>query len=306
MRNIFFIKKKIQQTVDFIEKFKPDIIFSVDAPDFVFQVANKVKKNKKIDTKFYHFVAPTIWAWREKRALKIKKLLDKVYLLFDFEQTIFSKYNINSMFVGHPFFENFIEKTCHKDFSNKNLISFCPGSRKSEIKKFMPIFKDIMNKLGKSYKFHFGVTNKFVSFVKDELKGIDREIAIETDEQIKNENYKNSLLTVAKSGTVTLNLCAMQSPIITIYKLSFLNYLIIKPFVKSKFANIINVMARKELIPELIQFNCTSEKIINTINNLSNNRSKLNEMVSNYNSVLQRVSGMKTSKLVLDDLKKNI
>ena len=85
IKNIFYIKKKINKAVQYIENFNPDIVFSVDSPDFVFQVIKKIRSNKKIKPKFFHYVAPSIWAWREKRANKIKKLLDKIYLLFKFE-----------------------------------------------------------------------------------------------------------------------------------------------------------------------------------------------------------------------------
>lgn len=305
IKNIYHIKKKINETVHFIEKFDPDIIFSVDSPDFVFQVAKKIRSNNKINTKFYHFVAPTIWAWREKRGNKIRKLLDKVYLLFDFEQEIFSKYQINCKFVGHPFFDDFNPNN-FKYLNNSKLISFCPGSRVSEVKRFMPIFKDIINKLGENYQYHFGVTDKFKDFVKENLKGIDREITIEANENKKNEYYKNSLITVAKSGTITLDLCKAQTPIITIYKFSLLNYLMIKPFVKSEYANIINVMADKEIIPEFIQFDCTSTKILKKIKYIINNRSEAENMIKSYNSVLKRISNKNTNIEILNDLEKNL
>ena len=306
LKNIFFIKRKIKQTTDYIEEFKPDIVFSIDSPDFIFEVSKNIKKRNKVKTKFFHYVAPTIWAWREKRGIKIKKLLDKVYLLFDFEKSFFDKYHINNRFVGHPFFENFIPETFKKERANSNLISFCPGSRRSEIFKFLPIFKEVIKKLDKKYKFHFGVTKKFESYVKDQIKDIDNECVVESDEIKKINNYRKSLLTISKSGTITLDLCKSQTPIITIYKFSLLNYLLIKPFVKSKFANIINVMAGKEIIPELIQFNCTSEKILNKIEELTSNKDHLFKMVDNYNIILKRISNLNTSNLIFEDLKRNI
>ena len=305
LKNIYHIKKKINETVHFIEKFGPDIVFSVDSPDFVFQVSKKIRSNNKIKTKFYHFVAPTIWAWREKRGKKIRKLLDKVYLLFDFEQDIFSKYKINYKFVGHPFFDDF-DPQYSNHLNNSKLISFCPGSRASEVKRFMPIFKDIIINLSNNYQYHFGFTEKFKDLVKKNLKDISGEIIIETNENKKNEHYKNSLVTIAKSGTITLNLCKAQTPIITIYKFSFLNYLMIKPFVKSKYANIINVMADKEVIPEFIQFDCTSTKILEKIKYIINHQSEAENMIKSYNSVLKRISNKNTNIEILNDLEKSL
>ena len=123
IKNIFYIKKRIDQTVKYIESFKPDIVFSVDSPDFVFQVIKKIKQRKKTKSKFFHFVAPSIWAWREGRAKKIKNLLDKIYLLFKFEKKYFDKYSIKNQYVGHPFFENFISSKLNLNSESK-LISF--------------------------------------------------------------------------------------------------------------------------------------------------------------------------------------
>ena len=132
--NIFKIKAKINKTVDEIIKFNPDILFSVDSPDFTLRVAEKVKKiNPNIKT--IHYVAPQIWVWREGRVKKFKKFLDHILLLFNFEKEYFDKENINSTFVGHPLLEkNDKSKT---DLSNlitkdKKIISLFAGSRSSE------------------------------------------------------------------------------------------------------------------------------------------------------------------------------
>jgi len=165
LKNIFFIKKKINQAVDYIEKFKPDIVFSVDSPDFVFRVIKLIKKNNKFKTKFFHYVAPSIWAWREGRGHKIKKLLDKLYLLFEFEKKYFDKYLINNVFVGHPFFENF-DFNYSSYNSESKIITFCPGSRKSELEVLLPIFKNIIKILGKKYTYHFAVNKNTQDIIK--------------------------------------------------------------------------------------------------------------------------------------------
>ena len=106
--NIFKIKKKINETVNKIIEFKPDILFSVDSPDFTLRVAEKVKKiNPNIKT--IHYVAPQVWVWREGRVKKFKKFLDHILLLFNFEKKYFDKENINSTFVGNPLLEKNIK-----------------------------------------------------------------------------------------------------------------------------------------------------------------------------------------------------
>ena len=103
--NIFKIKKKINKTVKEIIKFNPDILFSVDSPDFTLRVAERVKK-KNVKIKTVHYVAPQVWAWREGRVKKIKLFIDHILLLFSFEKPYFDKYQVSCEFVGHPLLED--------------------------------------------------------------------------------------------------------------------------------------------------------------------------------------------------------
>ena len=103
--NLFRIKKKINETVNEIIKFKPDILFSVDSPDFTLRVAKEVKK-KNPSIKIIHFVAPQVWVWREHRVKSLKYFLDHVLLLFPFEKKYFDKEGIQSTFTGHPFWNS--------------------------------------------------------------------------------------------------------------------------------------------------------------------------------------------------------
>ena len=163
--NIFKIKNKINKTVEEIIKFNPDILFSVDSPDFTLRVAEKVKKIKP-NVKIIHYVAPQVWIWRENRVKKFKKFLDHVLLLFDFEKKYFDKENIKNTFVGHPLLEK--EKNQKVDLSNlfttkQKLISIFPGSRNSEIKVLMPILSDfvkLMNKKFNNFSFVFHATSE--------------------------------------------------------------------------------------------------------------------------------------------------
>ena len=106
--NLFKIKRKINYTVKKILEFNPDILFSVDSPDFTLRVAKIVKK-KNSNIKTIHYVAPQVWLWREGRVKKIKNFIDHILLLFNFEKKYFDKENINSTFVGHPLLDNEIK-----------------------------------------------------------------------------------------------------------------------------------------------------------------------------------------------------
>ena len=269
--NIFKIKKRINQTVDEILKFKPDILFSVDSPDFTLRVAELVKKkNPKIKT--IHYVAPQVWIWRKNRVKKMKKFIDHILLLFDFEKVYFNEENINNTFVGHPLIEN--TSSDKTDINNiiskdKKIISLFPGSRKSETNVLLPILVEfiiMMNKNDVNYNFVFHATDEnkedIINFVKS--KNIEN-IDIVSDENIKREILSNSIFAVCKSGTISLQVCNSNVPSIIIYKLNFINFMIFKLLVNVKFANIINIINNKEIIPELLQSECNAREIYNSV-----------------------------------------
>ena len=156
--NIFKINKKINETVKAIIDFDPDVLFSVDSPDFTLRVAERVKKqNKKIKT--VHYVAPQVWVWRKNRVKKIKKFIDHILLLFSFEKIYFEKENVNNEFVGHPLLDDTIESKIdiNQIFEkNKALISVFPGSRISEIDTLMPILLNFIELMNKDYYYFSG------------------------------------------------------------------------------------------------------------------------------------------------------
>ena len=269
--NIFKIRKKINQTVEEIIKFNPDILFSVDSPDFTLRVAEKVKKIKK-NIKTIHYVAPQVWVWRKNRVKKIKKFIDHILLLFDFEKKYFDEENIKNTFVGHPLIEKKNNsKTIIEDLTpnDKKIISLFPGSRKSETLVLLPIlisFIELMNKKHKDYFFYFHATEENKNSILDIIKQKNIEnIDVISEENIKSDVLSKSIFAVSKSGTISLQICNANIPSIIIYKLSFINFMIFKLLVNVKFANIINIINNREIIPELLQNECNAEEIYKTV-----------------------------------------
>ena len=269
--NIFKIRSKINKTVEEIIRFDPDILFSVDSPDFTLRVAEKVKKiNNKIKT--VHYVAPQVWVWRKNRVKKIKNFIDHVLLLFDFEKKFFDEESVKNTFVGHPLIEN--DDKVKTDFNNllsknKKIISIFPGSRKSETSVLLPIllnFIKLMNKKNQSYSYVIHATNENRTSIVNEIKKTDLvNIDVISEENIKSQILSNSIFAVSKSGTVSLQISSSNVPSIIIYKLNFINFIIFKFLVNVKFANIINIINNKEIIPELLQDECNAEEIYRSV-----------------------------------------
>jgi len=269
--NIFKIHKKINETVQKVIEFQPDILFSVDSPDFTLRVAEKVKKNNP-NIKTIHFIAPKVWAWREARVKKMKKYLDHILLLFKFEKKYFDKENLLNSFVGHPLLDEISKnnvKLVNIVDNKKKVISLFAGSRISEINIHAPIlFKFIkkMNDKENSFEFVFHSIDKHKNYLVNLLndqKIVNAEVI--SDEKIKNEILKKSVFAVVKSGTVSLEVCRLSIPSVIIYKMNFINYFIAKLFLKIKFVNMLNIIKNKEIIPELIQKDCNSNEIFKSV-----------------------------------------
>ena len=299
--NIFRIKSKINKTVEEIVKFNPDILLSVDSPDFTLRVAEKVKKiNSNIKT--IHYVAPQVWVWRKNRVKKIKKFIDHILLLFEFEKKYFDEENINNTFVGHPLIEiNQNNKTIIDNIlpKNKKIISIFPGSRNSETNVLLPILLDfikLMNKKHNEYFFYIHATEENKSLILEHVKKYNFDnIDIVSEENIKSEILSKSIFAVSKSGTVSLQICNFNVPSIIIYKLSFINFMIFKMLVNVKFANIINIINNREVIPELLQKECNADEIYRSVIYFLKNPELMKKQVSECSKTLEGIRSKTSS-----------
>ncbi len=268
--NFFKIKRKIKDTVNEVLKFNPDILFSVDSPDFTLRVAKLVKeKNPKI--KIIHFIAPKVWAWREGRVKKMKQFLDHILLLFKFEKEYFDKEKLTSTFVGHPLLDKKINESIQIDqfLDKKKIISIFPGSRTSEIIHHMPILINFIKKMNikdPNYNFIFHATDKNKELISSYvLNESIQNLEIINDDKIKTAVLKKSTFAVVKSGTVSLEVCKMNVPSIIIYKMNFINFYLAKFLLNIKFVNMINIINNREIIPELIQSECNPDEIFKSV-----------------------------------------
>ena len=290
--NIFKINNKINDTVDAILEFKPNVLFTVDSPDFTLRVAKKVKKQNS-NIKTVHYVAPQVWVWREGRVNQIKNFIDHILLLFNFEKPYFEKGQISCEFVGHPLLDyKDDDKIDINQFVGKNkaLISIFPGSRVSEINTLMPILLNFINLMSGKYEditFVFHSTQDHNQLIHSYIKNSGlTQCEVVSDDKIKNHLLKKSIFAVAKSGTVSLEICNAKIPSIILYKMNFINFLIIKMLVKIKHANIINIAAKEEIIPELLQSSCNPKNIYKVVRDFLENPTKVQEQVKKTQIIL--------------------
>ena len=269
--NLFKINSKINQTAKAILDFNPDILFTVDSPDFTLRVA-KIVKNKNPNIKTVHYVAPQVWVWRKNRVKKIKKFIDHILLLFSFEKKYFDKEEVSCEFVGHPLLDRIrddridINQVVGK---NKALVSIFPGSRISEIDAHIPVLISFIKLMGEKYNditYIFHSNRVHNELINSHIKNSNlSNCEVISDSKIKSHLLKKSIFAIVKSGTVSLEVCNSKIPSIIIYKMNFINFLIIKILVNVKYANIINIAANEEVIPELLQSKCNSKDIYKVV-----------------------------------------
>ena len=269
------LKKRINETVFSILHEKPDILLTIDAPEFCFRVAKKIKLINK-DIPIAHYVAPTVWAWRPGRAKNISNFIDHILALFPFEPPYFRDVEINCDFVGHPIVsEDLADEDSitefKKEFSitDEPIILCLPGSRKAEIDRLMPVFGKTLDRFSNilpDARFILPSTPDVYEYSKIYLEHMPKDLVFLTPEkfglekylQFKKASFKISCLALAASGTVSLELAANNTPMVIGYDMNFFSRNIVGLMLKTDTVNLVNLITGNRSIPECIgsNFNC--------------------------------------------------
>ncbi len=294
--------KRINQTVAAIIDNKVDMVITIDSPDFCFRAMQKLNKNPLAkEIKKVHLIAPTVWAYREKRAEKIAKLYDLLLAILPFEPPYFEKYGLETLFIGHPITENIYtnnSKNLRQQYKIKDddlVICAMAGSRVGEVKRILPEIIGAINILAKKYSnlvVLMPIIKKTKLLVESYIDSSQVKVIV-VDEDQKYQAFKASDLAIAKSGTNNLEIAIAGLPMVTIYKINPITHFFIAGMIKVKFANLINLILNRELVPELIQDNCCSKKIANVVENLISNPDLMQKQISESQNVL-KILGLNT------------
>lgn len=310
IKNIFKLKNLINLTLNKINLIKPDIVIGIDAQDFNKTIFSKIKNH---NIKKVQIVAPSVWAWRPKRAKHLALIIDCLFTLFEFENKYFTKYGLKTYCCGHPIFENkeleestqeFLHET-YKIDKNKKIITLLPGSRLSEISKILPIILDVAKDLNTSHELamFMPVTKNTENFIKTKYD-IPTYINLVSEEKIKYSLFKASSLAIAASGTVTLELAITKTPTIVIYKTNFLTSLIAKKLVKLKYVSLINILMNKEIFPELLLENCTRENILKTAKSILSDNTYKQNIITKIEEFVSKIKKNQPTRKIAELIKK--
>lgn len=262
---LWSIMARIRQAVNHIIKLRPAALITIDSPDFCFRVSAKVKE-KTSGIPCVHYVAPSVWAWRPERAQKISRFLDHLLTLLPFEPPYFTRYGLQTTFVGHPVVEHIGHRGDEMRFRAKHnlrndqpVLCMLPGSRMSELSRLLKKFlqtADIVLQNRHQAVIVIPTLPHLRKHVEKFFAGEGINPIIVTTHEEKLDAFAASRAAIAASGTVTLELALTDTPHIIAYKLNAMSAWVAKKLIKTPYVNLINILLGKKVVPELLLDDC--------------------------------------------------
>lgn len=310
------IKSSFKKTVDAIKKFKPDVLVLIDYPDFNIKLA---KIAKPYGIKILYYVSPQVWAWRKGRIKSIARLVDRMAVLFPFEENIYREACVKCEFVGHPIVEE-IESVLHQYFSGnqpltknssqclisydlkdnffrkrlksyleldpeKPLLSLLPGSRPNELKRLLPLMVEIVKEVKRffdEYKFCIPLSANTEEGKYSSYLNLLRDEGVSVRKGDSVRVLAASDMAVVASGTATLQAALLEVPMTVIYKLSPLTYFLGKMIVDVEYISLVNILANREIVKEFLQKDANPTNIIKELKNISSDLEYRGKMIQAY------------------------
>ena len=300
--NIAFCKKDILAH-------KPDVLILIDYPGFNLRIAEFAHQH---GIKVFYYISPQIWAWKQNRVFKIKKFVDRMFVILPFEQEFYSRFGMDVDFVGHPLLDSLEQKrnsfSSSSDFrkkhqlSDKPIIALLPGSRKQEVNVMLPLMLSVKDSFS-DYQF---VIAGAPSLMPEFYKSISNDSSVKVISEVTYELINHAEAALVTSGTATLETALLGTPEVVCYKGGKISYAIARSLIKVKYISLVNLIMDKLVVTELIQDKLNRKNIEAELKSIleSNARSK---MLNDYTELVEKLGGSgasaKTAELMLNYLK---
>ena len=285
------LRGRIRQTVDDITARRPDVVVTIDSPGFTIRVLRQIAH---LGLKRAHYVAPQVWAWREHRVKHYPGLWDALLCLLPFEPAFFAKHGLPATFVGHPVLESGADtgdgarfRATHGIAPDALVLTVMPGSRRTEVSKLLPILGETLRLLPAGVVPVVPLAGPVAEGVRAGTAAWAVRPILVTDIAEKFDAYAASNAALTKSGTSTLELALARVPMLVTYRVNPITAWIVRRSVKVKYASLLNLMAGREVIPELIQEDCTPDKLATALRRLLTDQSAGAAQVAAYGPVLE-------------------
>ncbi len=255
VRKIGSAKRILRSLVNQMRSLKPDALLLIDSPGFNLRLAPFAKD---LGITVFYYITPQVWAWGAWRLRGMYKHIDHALVIFPFEEKLLSSYGIDTTFVGHPLVDEMgaiVEKSefcrMHQLDAGRPIVALLPGSREGEIKRILPIMLDVSREI-RSNEPEVQFILPTISSAIEKLLPHDASIVVVYDETSSGINAADAA--IAASGTVTLETALLGTPSVVVYRVSVLTYLIVKALIKLPYIGLVNIVRRKRIIPEYVQF----------------------------------------------------
>ena len=301
LKNFNFCKKDILD-------FAPDALILIDYPGFNIKVA-KFAHEKGI--KVFYYISPQVWAWKKRRVYTLQKVVDKMLVILPFEQDFYNKYNIDSIYVGHPLLDEILKMECidKERFIKKNrlnpkkeIIAVLPGSRKQEVSRMLGIMLQVVKKFP-DYQFVIGCAPSLpVSYYKSLIGKSNVRLVLNRTYQL----LQVSSAAMVTSGTATLEAALLDVPEVVCYKGNRISYVIAKHLIKVKYICLVNLIMDKPVVKELIQDELTAENIKNELQLLLHNFKRQKRILEDYEELKYKLGNAGASENAARAIIKNV
>jgi lipid-A-disaccharide synthase len=285
------LKKYMSTLVNTAKKRKADAVILIDYPDFNIRIARKFKR---AGIPVYYYISPTVWAWRYARVKALKKYVTHMFIIFPFEVPIFKKEKIPFTYTGHPLVPMIKVKENRKNFRKKLgvneselVVSLLPGSRTSEVKFLLPEMLKAMELLKKEFQITLCLL-KAVTIERELISAFLKESPLHVriiEQEQRYDLIHASDIVLTTCGTSNLEIAIIGTPFVAVYRVNKLSYLLGKRFVKIDLYSIVNILAQKEVIKELIQHNFTAKNIVKEMRNILANRDVRDKMLAEFTRI---------------------
>jgi lipid-A-disaccharide synthase len=309
LANIRTIYKNIKFCKKDIEEFQPNALLLIDYPGFNLRIAEWAKKK---GIKIYYYISPTVWAWKESRVYKIKKVVDYMFVILPFEKPFYDKFNYKVEYVGHPLLDAIKQYReieldpqtfrLENNLSDKPIIAILPGSRKQEIKLKLPVMLEAV----KEYSQYQIIIAGAPSLEPDYYNEFINSSSIHIVHGKTYDLLSASEAAIVTSGTATLETALLNIPEIVCYKTSKISYSIAKRLIKIKYISLVNLIMDKEVVTELIQDNCTPITIKKELALILKDGSKRESILKAYDEMKIILGDGEASKKIAQSMLKTI
>lgn len=304
LKNIEFCKKDILD-------YHPDVLILVDYPGFNLRMAEFAKSN---NFRVFYYISPQVWAWKQSRVFKIKKVVDKMFVILPFEQEFYKRFEYDVDFVGHPLLDAVASYSEQKEkvavVTDKPVIALLPGSRKQEINTMLPLMLK-MQKYFPAFQFVIaGAPSQNEAIYQGHINEVTKLLPDAKEVKIVyNQTYQllqQAEAALVTSGTATLETALFKVPEVVCYKGGAISFAIAKKLVKVKFISLVNLIMDREIVKELIQNELNEVNLKEELNKLLTSSSRM-RMLSDYEELKLRLGGSgasrKTAELMISYLK---